>query len=123
MFKIIHLLETAVVSLLPGVVITGDRIYDWVRALEQHQLWPIAKRLQECSLSTVLNRMRTFREPWNALERESVQLYKDPYLNIRIKLSDFRVDLLSHKVGICLDCAHTNGESANRGECRLKTHS
>ena len=120
-FKVIHVVETAVEGLLPSAI-TGDQVYQWVRALQEHQLWPIGKRVQECSLSYVLDRMRAFREPWYALQQENAQLYKEPYLNVRTKLSDFRADLLSRKIGICLDCARTNGESATRGECRLKIH-
>lgn len=121
MFKIIHCLETAVGFLVSAGSTTGDRIYHWLRALEEHQLWPIGKRIEDNSLSTVFDRMKTFREPWYALERESAQLYQVPW-NIRPKLIEFRENLLKDKLGICLDCANTNGESAVRGECRLRGH-
>lgn len=49
-------------------------------------------------------------------------LYRYPYYNARERLSELRQQILEDRIGICLDCVNTNGESASRGECRLKKH-
>jgi hypothetical protein len=123
--RVVEVLERAVSELFSAKAISTSGSHSgsaWVRQLEEYQLWPIGTRVRYDSVSALLDRMKRFREPWSALESGNAQTYREPYYNVRVKLSDLREELLSNRMGICLDCTQTNGESAVRGECRLKEH-
>ena len=89
--------------------------------LKCNELWPLAKLFRGTSIRTVLVRMTSVQD---TLVNECCNICTfgttTQSRGMAEKLREAKHNILSAKMGVCLDCVKTGRESRQAGECRTK---
>ena len=94
----------------------------YLSSLKDSALWPLGQNLRERSLSSILERIQTFKDPQfgscvNDRCRLCSMARSTKFKNNLDKESE---EVLSVRTKLCLDCLKSAGQTLKEGKCRIK---